>query len=321
MKSLALSAFFFFLLAIFAQAADGTLYMSPERGAYNIGEVFEVKVMADSGGVPINAVEAELNFNSNALAVESISTQNSILSSWSTEPTFSNSDGVIAFSGWTGGTFTGSDGLLATITFKALRDASANAHLAAGAMLAVQDGSNIITSMKSGVYTVAPRELVRPTLQSSSSSSNVAPEIISVPASPPHFIQYEQSIREGEPIVVRGTTDPSARLIVWLQRSREETMHSVTSDADGTFTFTAPRPAEEGVYRIWAAVEDAYGVPGPQSDRIAINVRSSGLTASVVPSMDLISTLFPYIAFLIVAALVFAYMYHRHKTARPFHGN
>ncbi len=319
MKSVALFAFFFSLLSNFAQAADGTLYMSPERGAYNIGEVFEVKVMADSGGVPINAVEAELNFNPTALAVETISIQNSILSSFSTEPTFSNTEGVIAFSGWTGGTFTGNDGLLVTITFKALRDASANAHLAAGAMLAVQDGSNIITSMKSGVYTVAPRELVRPTLQSSSSSSKVIPDIISVPAPPPLFTQYEQSIRKGEQIVVQGTTDPSARLILWLQKGSEETMHGVTSDADGTFTFTAPRAAEEGVYRIWAAVEDAYGVPGPQSDRIVINVRSAGLAASVVPSTDMISTLFPYIALLLFAALAAGYLAHRHKVAKHHH--
>jgi antitoxin (DNA-binding transcriptional repressor) of toxin-antitoxin stability system len=294
--------------------------MLPESGSYRIGEIFEVKVLADSGGVPINAVEAELNFNPTALAVETISTENSILSSFSTEPTFSNTDGVIAFSGWTGGTFTGNDGLLITITFKALRDASANAHLAAGAMLAVQDGSNIITSMKSGVYTVAPRELVRPRLpQNSSSTPETVPEIISVPAPSPLFSQYAQSIRAGDQIVVQGTTDPSARLIVWLQKGSEETMHSVTSNADGSFTFTAPRPAEEGVYRIWAAVEDVYGVPGPQSDRIAINVRSSGLAASVVPSTDLISTLLPYITLLLFVALATGYLVHRHKVAKRHH--
>jgi hypothetical protein len=308
------------LFPFWAQAADGTLYMLPERGAYNIGEIFEVKVLADSGGVPINAVEAELNFNPTALAVESISTQDSVLSSFSTEPSFSNAEGIIVFSGWTGGTFTGNDGLLITITFKALRDASANAHLAAGAMLAVQDGSNIITNMKSGVYTVAPRELVRPTIPSGASSTpQQVPEIISSPAPPPLFSQYEQSIRAGEFVVVRGTTDPSSRLIVWLQKGTEETMHSVTSDSDGTFTFTAPRPAEEGVYRIWAAVEDAYGVPGPQSDRIAINVRSAGIAASVVPSTVIIATLFPYIAFLIIAALLGAYIAHRHKVAKRHH--
>ncbi len=304
------------LFPIVAQAADGTLYMLPERGAYNIGEIFEVKVLADSGGVPINAVEAELSFNPTALAVETISTQNSILSSFSTEPSFSNTEGSIAFSGWTGGTFTGSDGLLVTVTFKALRDASANAHLAAGAMLAVQDGSNIITSMKSGVYTVAPRELVRPILGSASLESADPPEIISVPAPPPLFTQFEQSIHAGEQIVVQGTTDPSARLIVWLQKGNEETMHSVSSNADGSFTFTAPRAADEGVYRIWAAVEDAYGVPGPHSDRIAINVRSAGLAASVVPSTDLITTLFPYVAFLIIAALSGAYIVHRHTVTK-----
>lgn len=310
-------------LPLTTQAADGTLYMLPERGAYRIGEIFEVRVLADSGGVPINAVEAELSFNSQALSVESISTERSILASWSTEPRFSNTEGTIAFSGWTSGTFTGSDGLLVTITFKALRDASANAHLAAGAMLAVQDGSNIITSMKSGVYTVAPRELTRPTLaQSSSSQQATTLNIISEPALPPLFTQYEISIRAGEQIVVQGTADPSTRVIVWLQKGNEETMHQVTSNSDGTFTFTAPRPAEEGVYRVWAAVEDPYGAPGTQSDRIAINVRSAGLAASVVPSTDILSDFLPYLALLIFAGLVAGYLYHRHRikiSARHIH--
>jgi len=298
-------------------AADGTLYMTPERGAYRVGETFEVKVLADSGGVPINAVEAELNFNPRALSVESISTEHSILASWSTEPHFSNSDGVIAFSGWTGGTFTGHDGLLITVTFKALRDASANAHLAAGAMLAVQDGSNIITSMKSGVYTVAPRELTRSTiLQSTSSQASTIPGIISEPAPPPLITQYERSIRAGEQIVVQGTTNPSARIIVWLQKGSDETMYRAMSNSDGTFTFSAPMPAEEGVYRVWVAEEDLYGAPGPQSDRIAINVRTAGIAASVVPSTDLLTSLLPYVALLIFGALGTAYIIHRHTMAR-----
>lgn len=320
MRLVFLSTLLFFPFLV--QAADGTLYMMPERGAYKIGEVFEVRVLADSGGVPINAVEAELNFNPHALSVEKISVEKSILSSWSTDPFFSNADGIIQFSGWTGGTFTGQDGLLVTITFKALRDASANAHLAAGAMLAVQDGSNIITSMKSGVYTVAPRDIAHPSVaQSLSTEVSGMAEIISEPAPPPLITRYEQSIAAGETIIVQGKTDPSARLTVWLQKGSEESMYYAQSDLDGSFTFTAPRPAEEGVYRIWVAADDAYGVSGPQSDRAIINVRPKGLIATIVPTTQLVSDFLPYLALIIFAGLVAGFLYHRQHMKTLAHKN
>lgn len=306
-------------LPLLGEAAEGVLYMTPEKGSYVIGEVFDVQVKADSGGAAVNAVEAELIFNPKALAVQGISTEGSILSTWSTEPQFSNDNGTIAFSGWAGHSFNGNDGLLVTVTFKALRNAIGNAHLAAGAMLAVQDGSNIITSMKSGIYTVAPREVARPVVPATTTEALPPADLISRPAPPPLITRYPQNLRAGEHIVIQGKTDPDARVIVWIQKGADEAMHDVTSNTDGEFTFTSPRGAEEGVYRLWVAVEDAYGARGPQSDRIAINVRSSSLAATVVPSTDLMSSILPYLALLIFAGLAGGYLYHRHKVAHVHH--
>lgn len=310
MKALLLALLF---LPLLGEAAEGTLYMTPEKGSYVVGEVFDVRVLADSGGVGVNAVEAELSFNPTALAVQSVSTEGSILSTWSTEPQFSNDTGTVNFSGWTGHSFNGNDGLLVTITFKALRNAAGNAHLAAGAMLAVQDGSNIITSMKSGLYTVAPREIARPVTPATTTEALPPADLISRPAPPPLITRYEHSIRAGEYITIQGKTDPNARVIMWLQKGSEESMYDVQSNGDGDFTFTSPRPAEEGVYRVWSAVEDAYGARGPQSDRIAINVRSASLAATVLPSTDIMSVFLPYLALIIFAALIGGYLYHRHK--------
>src|SRR5262249_15223619 len=111
---------------------------------------------ADTGGTLINAAEGDLSFNTEALEVEKISEDDSILSSWSTPPVFSNEEGTIRFAGWTKQNYSGDAGLLVTVTFKALKNTVGNARLAAGAILAANgEESNIITSMRSGVFTIA----------------------------------------------------------------------------------------------------------------------------------------------------------------------
>jgi len=142
-------------------AAQGVLYLSPESGIYAVGNTFTIKVFADSGDEEINAAEAELTFNPDELFVENISTEESILNLWTAPPSFSNETGIIEFAGGTQESFIGNDGLLLSITFRALKSITSNAFLAAGAILAADGkGSNIITSMKSGVYTLEPRKII-----------------------------------------------------------------------------------------------------------------------------------------------------------------
>src|SRR6185436_8437514 len=137
--------------------AEAVLYVSPERGTYPVGQTFEMKVYADTGGSLVNAAEGELSFNTDALQVMNLSTEGSILQSWSTEPAYSNTDGTLHFAGWTKNNYSGVSGLLITVTFKAKRNMVGSARLAAGAILAA-DGqeSNIISSMRSGLYTIMP---------------------------------------------------------------------------------------------------------------------------------------------------------------------
>jgi len=151
---------FLFFSPVFA-VEGGSLFLSPKSGVYAVSEVFSVKVLLDSAGNEINAAEAELNFNTDELFVEDISLEGSIFSLWTIPPKFSNETGVIEFAGGTKEKFKGSEGLLLTIKFRALKSIVSSARLAAGAILAA-DGkaSNIITSMRSGVYTLEPKEII-----------------------------------------------------------------------------------------------------------------------------------------------------------------
>lgn len=303
--------------------ADGTLYVAPATGSYQVGQVFNVKVLADSGGDPINAAEAELDFDPTGLAVLSLSTDGSIMSSWPTVPTYSNEDGTIQFSGWAEKKYTGPNGLLITITFKALRMYTANARLAAGAILAA-DGreSNIITSMKSGAFTIeAPPPLISQTQDSfptTATTSDVAmQEIGPVQPDAPMLLEYPRTVNVGESIVLKGSADPNTPVTVYSERGDEATdsSHLMTA-ADGTFTFATDPQTLPGIYSIWA-IEERGSMSSEPTRKIIIEVTSpGGLSETAQTAGALAEEVFPYLAVLVLAGLGAAYLMHKHAIER-----
>lgn len=327
-----LAGFIYAVSAMSVRAAEGSLYMLPERGSYSIGETFVVSVLADSGGEPISAAEAELTFNSDGLEVLDISTKDSIMESWPTEPTYSNTAGTIRFAGWAKEQYSGNAGLLVSITFRALRNSASNMQLAAGAILAADGvGTNIITSMKSGLYTVEPKKTVVDDAVPISENSDTAEvqgdgELQSpgsapiVPTSFPRFVSFEQEVAVGQKIVIQGVAIPNAEVSVHFGRESEKFNEvSVVSAADGTFTFVSEEILREGQYQIKAAVVGEGGVSGPFSETIVVRAVSLGVAASFVSLAGVAWTVVPLIALLALIGIGIAYVmyiHRRHVSAR-----
>lgn len=155
-----------------AYAAGGVLFISPEAGVYRVGETFEVSILADTDGRPVNAIEAELAYNPGDFAVERVSTTGSILTTWSTAPAYDGAAGLIKFSGWADKQYTGADGLLITVVFRPLRVAQSTVLFNSGAMLAADaKGSNIINAMRSASFATSPAQVSQPQILASSSES------------------------------------------------------------------------------------------------------------------------------------------------------
>jgi hypothetical protein len=301
--------------------ADAVLYVSPEKGTYTTGQTFEVKVYADTGGKLINAAEGDLSFNTEALEVENVSEDDSILTAWSTPPQFSNEEGTIRFAGWTKNNYSGDDGLLITITFKAIRSMSGNARLAAGAILAA-DGqeSNIITSMRSGIFTIKPQVVPDnasgqatdvATTTGASSTVNYA----KVPA--PVFDDVPDSVAIGDHIVVRGNAEPNAHVSIFLSHGSEtEKRSELLSASDGSFTFVSDDPTVEGVYHLHASVQTDDGRQSVPSESVDITAAPAGVAATAIFGASLIFETIPFFALLVVAGLGAGYIYHRHQLAK-----
>ena len=153
---------FYILYSSSASAVGASLYLSPSMGTYTVGNTFPVQIKLNTGGTAINTSEGTLSFNTDKLEAISVSKAGSIFTLWVQEPAFSNTLGTITFAGGKPSPgFTGAAGIIITITFKARTAsfATANVTFAGGSVLADDGkGTNILTSMNSGVYTLASRE-------------------------------------------------------------------------------------------------------------------------------------------------------------------
>lgn len=146
-----------------ALAAGGSLYIRPDSGVYRVGDLIELQIFADTDGHPINAAEAELAYNPGDFSVEKISTDGSVLNSWSTAPSYDGAAGTIQFSGWAQEPYVGRSGLLVAVTLRALRVTQSRLLFNSGAMLATDiKSSNIINEMQSASFSISAAQVVPP---------------------------------------------------------------------------------------------------------------------------------------------------------------
>jgi Bacterial Ig-like domain/Cohesin domain len=140
-------------------ALAATLSMSPATGVYSVGGTFTVSVTVNTSGAAINAADGTLSFNPRELQVVSVSRASSIFNLWTTEPTFSNGAGTVSFSGGSPTGYTGNGGTVLLITFRTLSAGSPKVTMSSGSVLAADGrGTNVLTSMGSGAYTISAVE-------------------------------------------------------------------------------------------------------------------------------------------------------------------
>lgn len=116
---------FFFLLPSLASAA--TLGISPANLTTNIGGTVTETVFVSSTDQALNAIAGTISFPADLLQVISVSKTNSVLTLWVQDPTFSNTDGTISWSGIVPNPgYTGSYGEVFSIRFRVKQAGTAN---------------------------------------------------------------------------------------------------------------------------------------------------------------------------------------------------
>lgn len=148
---------FWLLFACNVSAQSATLLVSPTSGTFEKDKTFSVKIMVESTS-DMNAAEVGMAFDSKVLSVTSISKSGSAFSLWTTEPSFSNTKGIINFGGGSPTPFTGKK-TLATVVFKAKDEGVGTVSFTSGNVLAADGkGTDILSGKEGGEYTVSAKK-------------------------------------------------------------------------------------------------------------------------------------------------------------------
>lgn len=113
------------------------------------GDVVRARIVVNAGSDAINTAEAVLQFPSDVLDVISVDKSSSIFSIWVDEPSFSNAQGTVSFSGGLPSPgYSGSAGTVLSVTFHAKRAGTASLSLS-GATVRANDGlgTNVLRSV------------------------------------------------------------------------------------------------------------------------------------------------------------------------------
>lgn len=143
--------------------------VEPASGTYSLGQTFAATIVAKPGEASANAVDVTLEFDPSILSVVSISKDNSDLSRFTTEPTFSNSLGTINFNGVSEAPFTNSTNLI-TVTFQTLARGDGGLNITDASVYAT-DGlrTNLFTGSVPATFTVSSETEIKnePTIEES----------------------------------------------------------------------------------------------------------------------------------------------------------
>jgi hypothetical protein len=136
--------------------------ITPQSGTYSKGQTLTATVRVNPEGKSVNAVEAVLTFDTAKLSVVSVSKTGSVFSLWTTEPTFSNTQGTIQFGGGSPTPFT-AQSTLVTVTFKIVGEGDAVVDWKNASVLAADGlGTDVYSGSSKATYSIGGAKTPEP---------------------------------------------------------------------------------------------------------------------------------------------------------------
>ncbi len=136
----------------------------------------------------------------------------------------------------------------------------------------------------------------------------------------PIFIDYPTRINTEVIPAIKGKTRPHSTITVTIARANDggivnaagdDDPNTVTSNADGEFTFIPNAPFDQGVYVLTATAKDQYGNVSEESDEIRIIVDAPGYVIVGSMLINILSVIVPVVSLIIVLIFGTWYLWHR----------
>ena len=276
----------FAFIVPFSAWASASLSISPSSGTYHVGQTFTVSVKANSDA-PFNAISLSLLFPPPIFSLVSVSSTDSILTFWVTEPTISKGDGTLTLEGVTPGGVKGLSGTVVRATVRANEVGTGSVSFHSGQVLANDgNGTDITGTMAGAKYTVIAAKPVTSTTPPPAAPSTPSP--ISVTPQPefpttsatsvqlaPTLSPPEISLgsKYGAPAIIGSSQYPNAQvLLTFVSSEGSKVFITGNADSDGSFTLLVPSSLRSGAYSVTARMIKLDGTNSPDSNSISIFV-------------------------------------------------
>lgn len=156
-----LSAYFIVLFpAVTVKAAGASLFISPAQSSVQTDSTFDLSIMLNTSDQSVNAVLLDLTFPPNLIQVVGPTQDPSIISIWTAQPNFSNTDGRIHLEGGLPSPgFKGSAGRVFGLKFRTKQAGKATISILDTARVLANDGegTNILQSKNGAVVTITAK--------------------------------------------------------------------------------------------------------------------------------------------------------------------
>jgi hypothetical protein len=165
-------------------AGSATLYLTPASGSYTVGQTVIATIYTNTGGDPVNAVEADFSYPSSKLQFQSIDTSSS---AFGITASGSGGGGTVTIARGNTSALTGTE-LVAAVHFTVLASGSASlSFLGSSAVVRSTDNTNILNSTTGANYTLSAASTPAPTNTPSNHTPTPAPVVgkISTPTPKP----------------------------------------------------------------------------------------------------------------------------------------
>jgi hypothetical protein len=257
----ATALFFIGVILLVPSAHAANLNLSPATGNYAVGASFAVQVQVDSAGTAINSAGGTVQFDPTLLSVTSMDQAGSIFSLWTSDPTFSNTDGTVQFSGGLPKSYAGSAGTIITIHFKALAAGAAKLSWGSDGQVYSADGqgANVLAQSNTASYTIGGSAA-----PAASSSDTTAPAPKKKPAAasaPAASDSTDQSAyaAPAAPVTVMLTSPTHPDPNLWYSNNNPELDWKNTPDTQGvSVTFNKKPTSDPGKVSDGLLTSKAY---------------------------------------------------------------
>jgi hypothetical protein len=137
------------------------------------------------------------------------------------------------------------------------------------------------------------------------------------PITPPTITNYTTALRQGDLLVVKGTTYPNATVNVELegQGTLPKTWNGV-SDGSGAFTVTGDGAIAPGAYKMYATVTDSRGAQSPPTQKYDVVVSPGTFLGIGTYTISLITVVILFIFILTLAAAALWYSMHKMRALK-----